>query len=65
MSEGTRVGTCGCGRSPTGDCVGWHRLSDAEYAQKVAEAEAEAQKEQILHNRNNQTGCVTAKNTVD
>ena len=21
-------GTCGCGRSPTGDCIGWHRLTE-------------------------------------
>ena len=20
-------GTCGCGRSPTGDCIGWHELT--------------------------------------
>jgi hypothetical protein len=24
-------GTCGCGRSPTGKCVGWHGLSEEEY----------------------------------
>ena len=23
---------CGCGRSPTGNCVGLHKLSDAEWA---------------------------------
>ena len=23
---------CGCGRSPTGNCVGHHKLSDAEWA---------------------------------
>ena len=22
---------CGCGRSPTGMCKGWHGLSDEEY----------------------------------
>ncbi|NCV68634.1 MAG: hypothetical protein EBW61_13090 [Rhodobacteraceae bacterium] len=22
---------CGCGRSPTGKCVGWHGLSDEQY----------------------------------
>ena len=41
MNENTRVGTCDCGRSPTGDCVGWHRLSESEYAKKVAEAAAQ------------------------
>lgn len=24
-------GTCGCGRSPTGKCIGWHGLSDEMY----------------------------------
>jgi len=43
---------CGCGRSPTGYCVGLHKLSDAEWAvhtdnpnkveQPVAPAEAKA-----------------------
>ena len=25
---------CGCGRSPTGNCIGWHKLSEDEYAAK-------------------------------
>ena len=25
-------GACGCGRSPTGKCMGWHALSDEEFA---------------------------------
>jgi hypothetical protein len=24
-------GRCGCGRSPTGKCVGWHGLTEDEY----------------------------------
>ena len=32
--------SCTCGRSPTGKCVGWHKLSEAEYAEKKAEWEA-------------------------
>jgi hypothetical protein len=31
---------CGCGRSPTGNCVGWHSLSEEEYKEKEAEYEA-------------------------
>jgi hypothetical protein len=27
-------GTCGCGRSPTGDCCGWHRLTEEAYRAK-------------------------------
>jgi len=30
-------GTCGCGRSPTGNCIGWHGLSKEVYEQKLAE----------------------------
>lgn len=28
-------GTCQCGRSPTGDCVGWHMLTEEEYGAKT------------------------------
>ena len=28
-------GTCGCGRSPTGDCIGWHALTTEEYEAKT------------------------------
>jgi hypothetical protein len=30
-------GTCKCGRSPTGDCIGWHTLSSDEYKAKTDE----------------------------
>ncbi len=30
--EGKKIGTCGCGRSPTGDCIGWHGLNEEELA---------------------------------
>ena len=29
--------TCGCGRSPTGRCMGWHGLEEDEYLQKLNE----------------------------
>ena len=28
---------CGCGRSPTGQCIGWHNPSEEEYQQKLKE----------------------------
>jgi len=31
------IGRCGCGRSPTGKCIGWHGLSEAEFQRKLAE----------------------------
>lgn len=24
-------GKCGCGRSPTGKCIGWHGLTEEQY----------------------------------
>ena len=32
----TKVPTCGCGRSPTGNCIGWHALSETKYQEKKA-----------------------------
>lgn len=32
-----KQGTCGCGRSPTGDCIGWHALSEEDFQKKLAE----------------------------
>ena len=26
---------CGCGRSPTGKCIGWHSLSEGEYKRSL------------------------------
>jgi hypothetical protein len=30
---------CGCGRSPTGKCIGWHALTEDQYQQKRVEWE--------------------------
>jgi len=32
--EDMQKGTCGCGRSPTGNCIGWHGLSEDMYRHK-------------------------------
>jgi hypothetical protein len=40
----TEVGACGCGRSPTGKCMGWHALSEAEYQAKLELFMADEQK---------------------
>ena len=26
---------CGCGRSPTGKCIGWHELTEEQYKEKL------------------------------
>lgn len=44
MSE---VRKCGCGRSLTGNCMGWHSLSEEEYlAQKAAYEAEQAEKDE-------------------
>ena len=37
-----KIGTCGCGRSPTGDCIGWHGLNE----QQLKEAQEKYQAQQ-------------------
>lgn len=33
--NGEKFGSCGCGRSPTGDCIGWHGLTEDQYQQAL------------------------------
>lgn len=33
------AGQCGCGRSPTGKCIGWHVLTEEAYQAKMVEYE--------------------------
>lgn len=30
-NKNEKIGSCGCGRSPTGDCCGWHALTEDQY----------------------------------
>ena len=32
--EKKKKGSCGCGRSPTGLCIGWHSLTEDQYKEK-------------------------------
>lgn len=41
-----KIGTCGCGRSPTGDCIGWHALTEEAYQQKLSQWELDQYKKQ-------------------
>ena len=38
-------GTCKCGRSPTGDCIGWHKLTEEQYQEKTEEDKGKIIKE--------------------
>lgn len=43
------IGRCGCGRSPTGKCIGWHGLSEDMYQhQKMLWLEEQVKKDQDL-----------------
>ena len=42
-----KKGTCGCGRSPTGDCCGQHGLSEDAFRQALAEYEAKQTENQV------------------
>ena len=35
QEDESKVGQCGCGRSPTGKCIGWHGLSESEFQAKL------------------------------
>lgn len=41
-----KIGTCGCGRSPTGDCIGWHGLTEDAYKEALNAWEIEKYKKQ-------------------
>jgi hypothetical protein len=46
MAKPETAGRCGCGRSPTGKCCGWHALTEEAYQQRLAEYnESEQQKQ--------------------
>ena len=40
--NGDDFGTCGCGRSPTGKCIGWHGLTESEYQAELAKYKEES-----------------------
>jgi hypothetical protein len=33
----SKIGSCGCGRSPTGKCIGWHGLTEEAFKEKLQE----------------------------
>jgi len=35
--NGDDFGSCGCGRSPTGKCIGWHGLTEDDYKKRLEE----------------------------
>ena len=53
MEEIKKKGTCGCGRSPTGICVGWHSLTEEKYQENKRKYDKldEEQKQKAFHPR--------------
>jgi hypothetical protein len=47
------IGSCGCGRSPTGKCIGWHGLEESVYREKLAEYEAKQLQEALAKEKKN------------
>ena len=45
--ETMKTGTCGCGRSPTGDCIGWHGLTESEFQSKLESYLADEQSNEV------------------
>jgi hypothetical protein len=42
-----QFGSCGCGRSPTGKCCGWHALPKDIYEQKLKEFQEKQNKQPL------------------
>jgi len=54
--NGQEIGKCGCGRSPSGKCIGWHALSEDEWL---------AGKVQLEHNFKSGHGKITIETGPD
>ena len=35
QEEESNIGRCGCGRSPTGKCIGWHGLTEEAFRARL------------------------------
>ena len=63
-------GKCGCGRSPTGKCIGWHGLTEEMYAnQKMLWLEDQLRRDAELEEYTKQAqelwgdSCTTPRST--
>ena len=44
--DAKEFGSCGCGRSPTGKCIGWHGLNEEQLKEAKAQWELDQYKQQ-------------------
>ena len=35
QEDENKIGSCGCGRSPTGKCIGWHGLTEEVFRARL------------------------------
>jgi hypothetical protein len=54
--------SCGCGRSPTGKCIGWHGLTEDDYLIKKNEWELDEYKRQAQTTWNDSCTSGRSKN---
>lgn len=48
MAKPQVAGSCGCGRSPTRQCCGWHALDESDYLDRLNEyRDSEIQKQKL------------------
>jgi hypothetical protein len=45
QANNDKIGSCGCGRSPTGKCIGWHGLNDQQLAEARKNWKEQTEKE--------------------
>ena len=52
---------CGCGRSPTGDCIGLHDLPEEEFRKKLAIYEANKKSKEETANTDQKRSIIIPK----
>ena len=70
--DANEFGKCGCGRSPTGKCIGWHGLTEELYQhRRMLWLEEEMRKDQELEEYKKQAqelwsdSCTTPRKAVE
>lgn len=51
------IGRCGCGRSPTGKCIGWHGLSEDAYKKAKSDWDFEQYQQRAENLWFKEAGC--------
>ena len=51
MAKPETAGRCGCGRSPTGQCCGWHALTEEAYRQHLYEWQQKDENDMVEHEK--------------